>query len=775
MPQQPTFSVENNFTKGLITESTGLNFPENAATSTDNCLYTLVGDVSRRFGIDFETNFSFKTIDRTNSAITTYKWNNAGGDGSTQIMVVQIGGFLYFYGITAATASSPLSTQFISTAIVDMTTFVASGATFDFSNECSYSDGNGYLFVFRKDCDPVYCAYSAGVVTAASIQIQVRDFAGLPDGLAVNTRPTSLNQEHTYNLANQGWITSPAWAASTAPINISGTGSYNFTVAAGLSVINGQQVVGSAPNSNGYASGTVTGYSGTILTINITSFTPPLGVPGFGTGISWYFTPTSTGYVSTWFSAEGNYPSNSDSWWRFKDSSNIFNPAVTQPQVTLSLGQAPQGHYLLPAFNLNRSAASGISGLTTQITTTRPSVGTWFQGRVWYTGVSAAFPATGDAAAYSWSENIYFSQVNVNTTRNFGACYQVNDPTSEDLFGILPTDGGVITIQGSGKIFKLFPIQNGMLVFAANGVWFITGSQGIGFSASDYTITKLSNVESISSTSFVDVMGLPYFWNEEGIYEVATQQGSSLAVNPITVGTILTFYNAIPKQSKKFVRGAYHPIDYVIQWIYKSQNDTSVTDRYSFDRILNFNVFNKAFYPYSIGSGSNCSVNGINFVQGPGGSNSPDPDFKYLSSLLTTTYNIAFADEQDETYVDWASSVPFGQTASNYVSFFVTGYKLRGQAIKKFQPQYIQMYSKTNGVASGYKIQGLWDYSNSRSSGRWSAEQVTINNLTLYDNVSRRHRIRGRGYALQFKITSVDGMAFDIAGWAIYDTVNGGV
>jgi len=51
-----------------------------------------------------------------------------------------------------------------------------------------------------------------------------------------------------------------------------------------------------------------------------------------------------------------------------------------------------------------------------------------------------------------------------------GNCYQVNDPTSDQLFDLLPTDGGVIVIQGCGSIYKLFPLQNALLVFAANGV-----------------------------------------------------------------------------------------------------------------------------------------------------------------------------------------------------------------------------------------------------------------------------------------------------------------
>ena len=317
-----------------------------------------------------------------------------------------------------------------------------------------------------------------------------------------------------------------------------------------------------------------------------------------------------------------------------------------------------------------------------------------------------------------------------------------------------------------------------LLVFAANGVWYVTGSQGIGFSANDYTIVKLSAVQSISSTSFVDVLGLPIFWNEEGIYKVEpAKQGTSLLnsplhvnpleVTPITVGTIATFYNSIPVSSKKYARGAYHPIDYIVQWIYRGDDAGTVADRYKFDKILNYNTVNNAFFPYST-SNAAVSINGINYVAGPGGSTSPEPNFKYLS--ITIPGAITFSEEYRTDYTDWVSTgVP-----SNYVSYFITGFKLAGQAIKKFQPQYIQVYSRTNGAASAYKVQGIWDFANDPSSGRWSTAQLINNALTRFDTIFRRHKIRGSGYVLQFKISSVDGQPFDIQGWAVVDTVNAG-
>src|SRR5882672_2843683 len=103
MPQQSQPYLMNQFIKGLKTEFTGLNYPEDAATSASNCIFNRIGNVTRRPGIDFENHFAQVNISRTNASISTYKWNNVGGDGSTKILVVQIGNNLYFYKYSNAT------------------------------------------------------------------------------------------------------------------------------------------------------------------------------------------------------------------------------------------------------------------------------------------------------------------------------------------------------------------------------------------------------------------------------------------------------------------------------------------------------------------------------------------------------------------------------------------------------------------------------------------------------------------------------------------------
>ena len=742
-----------------------MNFPENAATDTDNCIYSPIGNVTRRLGIDKEINGITIGLSRDLAGLSDYKWDNAGGDGTVQLVVRQVGSGLYFYRSSTATEAAPLTVQRLVTT-VDLNPLVATGGgSIDPSFECQYADGNGFLIVLHPSCDPFYCTYNIGTatITVTRIILQIRDLVGvLEPTLPNNVRPSTLPAIHLYNLYNQGWVKGNAWSATSTSAIPFGTGSKTWTIAAGLPVTIGDVVTITAnPPFTGAMSGGVTAYAGTSLTVNVTNSS------GFGTPQDWSIVPTSTGLVFAWQSAVGNYPSNADQWWSFKNSSGVFDPATTAANVTISSSPAPKGHFIIDVFNQQKITVSGVDGISATSTLVRPKTGCWFQGRAWYTGADAHFNGVGNASTFSWTENIYFSQV-ITDPIQFGYCYQQNDPTAEDLFDLLPTDGGVIVIQGCGSIFKLFPIQNGILVFAGNGIWFITGSQGIGFRANDYTVTKISSVKSISSTSFVDVNGLPYFWNEEGIYTVQPSKGGGLEVSPITVGTILTFYSKIPVSCKKYARGAYNSVDYVIQWVYRDKEFSSVTERYAFNRVLNFNDFNNSFFPYTVDN-TVCNINGILYVAYPGGSNSPEPGFKYPATVPTN--GLTYADENDLDYVDWTRSLG---TGIDYNSYFITGYKLRGSAIKKYQSQYLQIWSSNNGAISSYKIQGLWNFANDKTSGRWSNLQLITNALTKYDIIYRRHKIRGSGFVLQFKISSVLGMPFDIKGWAAEDTVNQG-
>jgi hypothetical protein len=701
MPRASGIVVENNFSKGLITEAAGLNFPENACVDTKNCVFQFNGTVTRRQGFDFESDNTTKTINRSNCAIKSYLWKNVSGNGDLSLLVVQVGATLYFYKTNQESLSSGAVASTVTLSPV-------SGAPAPDVTEAQFADGNGLLFVTHPYCEPMRVEFdvSSDTASATNIIIKIRDFEGdSADTLDIADRPTAtlsgLAVAHKYNLYNQGW---------------------------------------------------------------------------------------TTANLTTWDTAQTTMPSNADVMWRFKNSSDNFSAADADiARVVAGNTLAPKGHFILELADQDRDTASGLSGVSS--TTTgfqRPSTVAWFAGRVFYSGVNYA----------GFNSSIYFTQI-IERPDQYEACYQVNDPTAEDSFDLLPTDGGVIRIHDAGTIFKLFSVPGGLAVFAANGVWFITGSTGLGFTANDYTVQKITHVPTIGPSSFVDVLGFPCWWNAEGIYILTGDGGNLPKVESMTDLTIKSFYEDIPDASKRYARGFYHNIEKKITWLYRSEETQDITEQYEFDRILNFNVRTGAFYPWTISEGApkvhaiavtdsstgSVSVddvvdsnadnvvdsNGNNIVIFTTGGAVQAPKDKFLVSYETGgSYAFTFAETNNADYIDWFQYDLLGE---DYDSYFISGYKLRGEGLRKFQSNWVRIFSDTSADVS-YNFQAVWDYSLTGNTGRWSSSQRVEHTDQDYSYGARRLKVRGHGRTLQFKVSSVSGKPFHIIGWSSLDTAN---
>jgi hypothetical protein len=703
MPQQATVLVENNFINGVVTEATGLNFPEKACTESYDCIFDIDGSVYRRTGFDLETNFQTKTIDRANKAIKTYLWQNVAGDGSATIAVVQVGNKLYFY---EASGTGIFSTGAQTTTVT--LTGVAGAPAVD-TVECQFTDGNGYLIVVHPYIDPIRVSYdlAAHTATATTITLQIRDFEGaVADPYTVSERPTStlaaLNTSHYYNLLNQGW--------------------------------------------------------------------------------------TATN-LAAWDTAQTTMPSNADVMWLFKNTADNFDAGNdTIARVIAGNSPAPKGHYVLNLSDQNRNSASGLTGVAAGGTGfQRPSVCAFFAGRVFYAGINYS----------GYNSNIYFTQT-LERVSQYGAAYQQNDPTSEELFDLLPTDGGVLSIPEAGTIYKLFTVPGGLCIFAANGVWYLTGSTGLGFTATDYALLKVADISSLSDTSFVNIMGYPAWWNSEGIYMIEGGQNMP-TVKSLTYNTFKTFYDSIPVTSKRYARGFFDKTDGHIRWIYKSEATNDISKIYEYDRVLNFNVRTNAFYPWTI-SDSDVKIHAIlsselvtrpidlnivvdslgnNVVDSLGNqvitfsaSGNDDQQFdKYLVSYADAgSYKFTFADTLADEYGDWGS---YEDLPIFYNSYFITGYKLLGQGLRKFQSNWVELFSRIETPVK-FRFQALWDFANTGSgTGRWSTNQIVEHTDTNYSNARRRLKVRGHGKAMQFRVSSVNDEPFDVIGWAAAETING--
>jgi hypothetical protein len=515
----------------------------------------------------------------------------------------------------------------------------------------------------------------------------------------------------------------------------------------------------------------------------------------------WYF--DSAAALTAWDTAFTTLPSHADVWWMFKDSSDAFSTS-TVANVYMGNAPAPTGHYILEVVNQDRTTASGIAAITAVTTgTARYSAVSFIQGRVFFAGLNYT----------GYSDSIYFSPI-IERPEQFGQCYQINDPTSEELSDLLPSDGGVIKIKGIENVVKIIPLANMIMVFATNGIWAITGSQGIGFAANDYTVNKISSISSLKANSFIDVDGFPYWWTMEGIYRLLpAQSGSDLQfdVASLSDDTIRTFYLDIPVSSRRTARGAYNPITKTAQWVYNSVGSATTEEDYEYDAILTYNFLTGGFYPWTINT-DDVKIHDVFIVKGEGGvqdlesvtyESTPGaattdafelmdetgdvvttfatsrfliaPKFLYtVSSGDTVTAALTFAEEYKVTYLDWET---FDAVGVDYDTTFTVGYKLHSETQRHFQANYVFVFLEAENNSS-CTIQGLWEFNNSATSNRWSAAQQVYNTNAhqAYQDVRfRRLKIRGKGRALQLKFASATGTPFTIIGWSLYETQNAGI
>lgn len=303
----------------------------------------------------------------------------------------------------------------------------------------------------------------------------------------------------------------------------------------------------------------------------------------------------------TWYKQEtGLYPSNVQTWWAMKRPVQatpdnlqktyleVFDPEM-KDQITFGNTLAPKGHYIFDAFDIDRSVVSSVGGLEKQTTDgARPKAIEFFAGRVFYAGTRAT----------KWGSRIYFSQI-LERPAQVSDCHQQQDPTSEDVPDLLPSDGGVIVIPDIADVVKMYSYGDALYVFATNGVWKIAGSDGSGFKANDYAVSKLTSVPGFGQHSFVETDAGLLWWNRSGIWAIAPDQtGLNMQVASLSDPAIKDFFLDIPDESKKYAKGAYNKQSKIVQWIYSEDAPTDITTKYSYDRILNLDTRTGAFYPW---------------------------------------------------------------------------------------------------------------------------------------------------------------------------------
>lgn len=713
MTQQTTKKEYNTFVKGIITEAGPLTYPENASIDEENCVLNRDGSRQRRLGMDFEDDFVLRNVTvLSDDAVASFRWYNAANDVDNQLAVVQVGQQLLIFDANADSISANLLDT------VDLSAYIT-GKT-----PIQVASGLGYFFVTGGTNKPVYLTFnpSTNQVTVTAIDIKIRDFFGVDDGLAVDNEPASLSTEHNYNLLNQGW--------------------------------------------------------------NSTQITAYKADPG------------------------SVYPSNAQQWFVGKDANDDFQAALLKKQF-FGTTPAPKGRYIIDAFarSTSRDAASGLT-TPADIETSYPSTCAFAFERVFYSGIESSVNVSSGTRP-NMTGFVFFSRT-LRGAADVGKCHSDADPTSEVDSELVDTDGGYINIPDSGKIHKLLPKQNAMIVMAEQGIWAIVGDEG-GFRGTSYQVIKLSDFGVLSATTVVDAEEIALYWNRGGIYllQADTNSGQMNATN-VTEATIQTFYNEIDQISKLTAVGSYDPVNRRVQWMYNDQADyTGNTFRNKYNKELVLDLVLTAFYKNSISSYSEPSPYIAGYLETPdfllrqeGIRSRGDSVTKYLVVQFidpaTNSGSVSFGYYRDPTFRDWKSGDGVG---TSFDSYMVTGYEIMQDSMRPKQAGYIVCHFKQternavdNGSGeavadnpSGCLVQSRWDWSDSNNSGKWGQEFqayrlqrpyiLTLGQPIEYGHevVSTKSRLPGRGRALSLKFRSDGDKDFYLYGWAIKFSGNSNV
>jgi hypothetical protein len=500
--------------------------------------------------------------------------------------------------------------------------------------------------------------------------------------------------------------------------------------------------------------------------------------------------------------AFGAYPPLTLPWYSGKDSSGNFSKTEWE-KVFSGTSLIGNGTYILNFFNKDRSTASGIAGISADIETSRFKAVESFAGRIFYAGLESA----------KNSGVILFSR-QIETLSELGDCFQVNDPTSEEISDLLDTDGGMVRIPDAVNIKYLYSFGANLFIFADNGVWSINGVDNV-FRATEYSLRRVSYTGMLTAESFAEAEGVPFWWSKTGIH---TLQFDEVSGNPteqnISITTIQTFWDDIGSNARSLVKATYDRLNKKIYWAYPNANETSI------NKLNNFLILDiplGAFYPWKVsdetsstdyvmglavysGYGSDELVldvvlpNGDDVVQG-----SDDVVSTQFSDFATgnpaivllirdgATGKLTMGTFSGKDFLDWGTT--------NYLSFAEAGYDFISDLIRQKNSPYIVTYMRVTeegwtSTESGYEpirpsgllVSAYWDFSTTASSVSQQAyryKQTPIVNpgdLTEFNYpdtvISSRLKLRGRGRSVRLRFDSEQGKDFVLLGYGVVNAVN---
>lgn len=717
----------NQFSGGFNTEANLMNFPEGASLDEQNM--DLLGDGSRKRRNGFDTDLGTPVntnvkFNGSNIGKNQFLWKNAGGFVGREFIVVQIGNYV---GIHSLTTSDISNNRLYSFRVTDAGTDTNFG----------FTSVDGILLIATGLGSITSVQYDGRNFTRSSDKILIRDLFGVKSDFTdvenLQTRSEIMGDPQLYNLRNQTF---------------------------GL------------PHPNGAGD---EDYSED----PIRAFYEASG--------KW---PSNADNVNLFLVADANFESNR-TVERFNPESMRDSPPFNTP--------APKGSFIIEALargpsrekvfrqlhnrHSNKFELRGTVSLPADTTKRGATVVAQYAGRAWFAGFGGDV-TDGDNRSPRLSSYVMFSQTVKDPSQTF-KCYQEADPTSHIDPDLVDTDGGFIKLDGAYGINAMLSVESSLFVFAENGVWRIVGIDENSFTATSYTVNKMSDKGCVSGNSVVDMEGALIYWGDSSIQALIKDQYGSWSAQDLTENTIRSFYQSLSPIERESVVGYYDEVTSTARWLYGKgigvRNEVS-------ELILSkkFQVFtknklnlNNSFGPITVSGGSLgddseevvtvsgevVTVNGEN-VTSPSTYEIRAASLNFYCTLtqLYPTIRYTFGGyNNSETPLDWVSISPI-DTPAYITTGFVTGGEAR---LSKGVPYITTLFEKVDEPTPSCFLQTRWDWSGGPSTGRWTAPRQIYRNVRKDEDtvVVTRNKVRGMGKSVAFNLSSEPGKFFHIYGW----------
>lgn len=797
MAQVPAEKNHFSFQTGLITDASPLGHPEDSVQDIENYEILQDGSIRRRRGLDRESGGSNKTLDNTlgTSGLVQHQiWRNSAGTGFDRV-IIRSGTDLYFF------TDGTTVTQSVATYALDLLAHKVSGkADSDVENNpISVAIGRNKAFVAGKYINPFYIDLYSGSFIGYAINVQVRDFEGIDDGLSDKATPDVLSDEHKYNLQNRGWKTTNINQYNTDKSvypakNMWPWKGYRRTVVTNIAEVDGtwafnsdkmeSELFGdaSAPQghlvvtpwnttTSGQAAGidviesvsTDWGSAGNSVTITATSHGLIFGNEIHISGNKFIYTVSS--YPITY---EGS----------FDGTYTISNVTTNTFDITFA---APYDYASGPTLVTPGSFVLTTDGDIVEhpdpfTTDERPQVIAWYAGRVWYMGIDDP----------KLTDRVYFSQI-IENDNQYGKCYQEGDPTDPYINELIATDGGVLTIPELGTPKKAMIFNDALLVFSDRGVWEISGSDRI-FQADGYRIRQVSDLSCDSPFTVVRGDDTIFWTGYNGIHRIFQDPRTGfLTTETISEGRIRTLWNTIPATRQQKVKAAYDKTKKRVYFLYQSTTGLGASQ---YDACLVYDTVLQAFYRLKFPTSSAAFIADIfSITDSTDGEDNKNIKF---TQILTTRTVMNFCDMDQSDYVDFDGNeqVPYVVTGTDNLQDFHR--RKQAPVVHVFSKKTETGYTDVSGDLvpvnpSSTKMTAIWDWSDdnlnsaSKVVGHWDNQWQVYRHRRLYTPtgtsdtfndgfpvVVTRNKVRGSGRALQIRFDGEETYDSHILGWAVH-------